>query len=60
MIAMCLAAQGKIIGLKKKGKIAVVEFGKQKREAANLIKARVGDSVLVQHKIVLEKVSAGN
>ena len=53
---MCLAAQGKIVELKKNGKIAVVSFGNETREAANIIKARVGDTVLVQHKIVLEKV----
>ena len=53
---MCLAAQGKIVALKQNGKIAVVVFGKETREAANAIKARVGDSVLVQHKIVLEKI----
>ena len=53
---MCLAIPGKIIELKQRGKIAVVQYGKETREATNVIKARVGDSVLVQHKAVVEKV----
>ncbi len=53
---MCLAIPGKIVKLKKNGKIAVIDYGSEKREAANVIKARVGDSVLAQHKVVVEKI----
>ncbi len=56
VVQMCLAIPGKIIELKKRGKIAVIDYGGEKREAANVIKARVGDSVLVQHKVVVEKM----
>lgn len=57
MIFMCLAIPGKIIELKQQGKIAVIEYGQEKREAVNLIKARMGDNVIVQHKNVVEKFS---
>jgi len=53
---LCLAITGKIVELKQKGKIAVVDYNGERREAANFIKARVGDSVLVQHKAVVEKI----
>ncbi|MDD5163737.1 MAG: HypC/HybG/HupF family hydrogenase formation chaperone [Candidatus ainarchaeum sp.] len=53
---MCLAVPGKIVELKKKGKIAVIDYGKEKREAANLINAKIGDKVIVQHKNVIEKI----
>ena len=52
---MCLAIPGKVVELKQKGKIAVVDYGEEKREAANVIKAKVGEKVLVQHKIVVER-----
>lgn len=57
---MCLAVPGTIIKLKKRGKIAVIDYGSEKREAANVIKARIGDIVLVQHKVVVEKINAPN
>jgi hydrogenase maturation factor len=53
---MCLAIPGKIIGLKQRGKIAIIDYGKEKREAANLIRAKIGDKVIVQHKNVVEKI----
>jgi len=53
---MCLAVPGKIVALKQKGKIAVVDYGSEKREAANLIRAKKGDRVIVQHKSVVEKI----
>ncbi|MDD5147835.1 MAG: HypC/HybG/HupF family hydrogenase formation chaperone [Candidatus ainarchaeum sp.] len=52
---MCLAVPGKVVGLKRKGKIAVIDYGPEKREAANLIKAKIGDRVIVQHRNVVEK-----
>jgi hydrogenase maturation factor len=51
---LCLAVPGKIVALKQRGKIAVIDYGGEKREAANLIKAKVGDKVIVQHKAVVE------
>jgi hydrogenase maturation factor len=51
---MCLAIPGKIVELKQKGKIAVVDYSGEKREAANIIHARIGETVLVQHKAVVE------
>ncbi len=53
---MCLAVPGKIIELKQKGKIAIIDYGTEKREAANLIGAKKGDKVIVQHKNVVEKI----
>lgn len=51
---MCLAIPGKIVELKQKGKIAVVDYGKEKREAINIINAKIGEKVIVQHKNVVE------
>jgi len=54
---MCLAIPGKIIELKQEGKIAVIDYGKEKREAANLINAKLGDKVIVQHKNIVERLN---
>lgn len=52
---MCLAIPGKIVELKKDGKIAVVDYGPEKREANNILaNAGVGNWVLVQQKAVVE------
>ncbi|HLD58355.1 MAG TPA: HypC/HybG/HupF family hydrogenase formation chaperone [archaeon] len=53
---MCLAIPGKIVKLKQKGKIAVIDYGKEKREAVNLINAEIGSLVIVQHKNIVEKI----
>ena len=55
---MCLAIPGKVVELKDNGKIAVVDYGSERREADNsLVKAKPGDWVLVQFKMVVEKLS---
>ena len=51
---MCLALEGKVVELKEQGKKAVVDFGKQKREYLNVIKAGKGEKVLVQQGMVVE------
>jgi hydrogenase maturation factor len=52
---MCLAIPGKITGIKKS--MASVDYGDQKTEA-KIIEGdfKVGDYVIVQGKIVVEKV----
>jgi len=52
---MCLAIPGKIVA--KKGKSVTVDYGSEKRQA-NIIdgKYKVGDFVIVQGKIVVDKV----
>jgi hydrogenase maturation factor len=52
---MCLAYPGKIIGIK--GDSATVDYGSEKR-VAKLIerKYKVGDYVVVQGKVVIEKI----
>jgi len=54
---MCLAIPGKIV--EKKGKIVIVDYGTEKRKAA-IVEGnyRVGDFVIVQGKIVVDKVPA--
>lgn len=51
---MCLAVPGKVISVN--GDNAVVDYICEKREAGNLIKAEVGDYVIVQAKMVVSKV----
>ena len=52
---MCLAIPGKIIEIKDD--VAIVEYGKEKREAKLLEKnLKVGDYVIVQNKFVMQKV----
>lgn len=53
---MCLTVPGKIIEIK--GDNAIVDYGSERREA-KIIEGdyREGDHVLVQAKIVVEKVS---
>lgn len=53
---MCLTIPGKII--KIEGDVATLDYGSEKREA-KIVEGdyKVGDCVLVQAKIVVEKVS---
>lgn len=51
---MCLAIPGKIVKLKKEK--AVIYYGETKKEAHNLIKANIGDYVIVQMGRVVQKV----
>lgn len=54
---MCLAIPGKIVG--KKAKNVVVDYGTVKHKAAIIDgKYAVGDFVIVQGKIVVDKVPA--
>jgi hydrogenase maturation factor len=54
---MCLAIPGKIV--KKNGKKVTVDYGTEKREAAIVDgRYKVGDFVIVQGKIVVDKVPA--
>ena len=53
---MCLALEGKIVELGKKGKV-VVEFpNRQKKEYLNVISAAKGSKVLVQQGMVVEEL----
>ncbi len=55
---MCLAIPGKVVELKGKGKVAVVDYGSELREANNsLANAKPGDWVIVQFGTVVEKLS---
>jgi len=52
---MCFAIPGKIISIK--GKIATVDYSGEKREAdCSFIKVKAGDYVIVQNKLVIEKI----
>ena len=52
---MCLAIPGKIIEIK--GAKAIVEYGKEKREARLLNDdIHVGDYVVVQNKLILQSI----
>ena len=52
---MCLAIPGKIV--KIKGNIATIDYGSEKREAKIVEgKFKVNDFVIVQGKIVIEKI----
>ncbi len=54
---MCLAIPGKIIRIEKD--IAIVDYGSEKRQANMVVgDFSVGDFVIVQGKIVVEKVPA--
>ena len=52
---MCLAIPGKVIGIKQDK--AVIDYGEEKREALNLIGAKVGDFVIVSLGKVAVKIS---
>ena len=55
---MCLAFPAKVVELKEKGKIAVIEAGKRKIEANNMSEnAEIGDYVLVQQGLVVERIT---
>lgn len=51
---MCLAIPGKIVKLIKDK--AIIDYGEEKREAQNIINAKVGDYVIVQVGKVVQKV----
>ena len=56
--SMCLAIPGKVVELKHKGLVAVIDYGSTKAEANNAIElASVGEWVLVQQKVVVEKLT---
>ncbi|MEM0359993.1 MAG: HypC/HybG/HupF family hydrogenase formation chaperone [Candidatus Diapherotrites archaeon] len=49
---------GKIVELRDNGKIAVIDYGFEKREANNeFLKAKKGEWVLVQFRMTVQKVS---
>ena len=52
---MCLAIPGKIVGIKED--TAIVDYGSEKREA-KIVEGnfKIGDFVIVQAKIIVEKV----
>lgn len=53
---MCLAIPGKVVKLNAEK--AIVDYGFEKREADNsLIKAKPGDWVLVQYRMIVQKLS---
>ena len=52
---MCLAFPGKIV--KIDGDSAIVDYGEEQREASLISKdVKVGDYVVVQNKLVLQKI----
>ncbi|MEA2036272.1 MAG: HypC/HybG/HupF family hydrogenase formation chaperone [Nanoarchaeota archaeon] len=52
---MCLAIPGKVVEIN--GDFAIIEYGEEKREAKLLNpEIKVGDYVVVQNKLVLQKV----
>ena len=55
---MCIAIPGRVTALEENGKIAVIDYGSEKRKADNsLASAKIGDWVLVQSKMVVAKLS---
>jgi hydrogenase expression/formation protein HypC len=55
---MCLAIPGQVAELKNEGKVAVIDYGFEKREANNeFLKAKKGEWVLVQFRMAIQKVS---
>jgi len=52
---MCLAIPGKIIEINKN--IATIDYNKEKRKAMLLEKYNVGDYVIVQAGVIIQKVS---
>jgi len=54
---MCLAIPGKVVELKENGKIAVIDYGFERRDVDNsFAKANAGDWVLVQFRMVIKKL----
>ncbi len=53
---MCLAIPYQIVSAKGK-KFIVEEFGKKKEVAGSLVKARVGDYVILQNNFIVRKIS---
>ncbi len=52
---MCLAIPGKIVAIEKD--MATVDYGSEKRQAKIIVgDFKIGDFVIVQAKIVIEKV----
>ncbi len=57
---MCLATPGKIVKVREKGK-AIVEFQGLKKEIdVSLVKASVGDWVIVHAGFAIEKINSEN
>jgi hydrogenase assembly chaperone HypC/HupF len=52
---MCLAIPGKVICIKQDK--AIIDYGEEKREAQNLIDAKVGDYVIVSLGRIAMKIS---
>jgi len=57
---MCLAIPGKVIKVDTKTGIATVDYEAEQRQAGTVLlpKTKVGDYVLVQAKMVVQKVPA--
>ena len=53
---MCLTRPYQIVSTKGK-KFIVEEFGKKKELAGSLVKARVGDYVILQNNFIVRKIS---
>jgi len=52
---MCLAIPGKLVEIK--GETAIVDYGKEKRQARLLNKdIKVGDYVVVQNQLILQSI----
>lgn len=51
---MCLAIPGKVVEVTEDK--ATIDYGEEKREARNLINAKVGDYVIVQMGRVVQRV----
>lgn len=54
MIKMCLACPGKIVKIEKD--IVTVDYGTEKRKAKIIDSFNIGDYVIVQNKIVIQKI----
>ena len=55
---MCLAVPGRVSELRETGKIALIDYGSEKREANNeFLKAKPGDWVIVQFRMAVQKIS---
>lgn len=52
---MCLTIPSRIVSIKNEN-IIVDELGKEKKVTGSLVKARVGDYVLLQNNFIIRKV----
>lgn len=53
---MCLAIPHKIVSIKDK-KIIVDELGKEKEVTGSLVKAKIGDYVILQNNFIVRKIN---